>query len=274
MSESAWRDTAPWGITDAVRARLERVAHEIAREWDLRLGPQFSMARYSYAAPAGDDAVLKIAPVEDDQADHEAAALALWGGDGAVRLLRHDPERRAMLLERARPGTDASRIDEAEALAAAIDVGRRIWRPPSAGHPFRTMRDWVARWMPTDDAHPLVPVARRVYAAMAIGERAVVHGDFHHYNLLRNGDHWVTIDPKPVVGEPEFDIPPFLWNAMFDSTPTRERTERRIRAFADAGLDGDRIRGWTIVRGICDGSLPLRPGEPEPHQLVVVRELL
>ena len=73
-------------------------------EWGLELGPPFALSRYSYVAPAGDDAVLKVTPPEDDESDEEADALALWDGDGAVRLLRRDRDRRALLLERARPG--------------------------------------------------------------------------------------------------------------------------------------------------------------------------
>src|SRR5256886_5672770 len=64
---------------------------------------------------SGDEAILKVVPVEDDEADHEADALALLAGDGAVRLLRHDRARRAMLIERARPGYDASGLSEYEA---------------------------------------------------------------------------------------------------------------------------------------------------------------
>ena len=273
-AESAWNTGAPWGITDRVRHRLEATAREVAADWGLVLGPQFPMAKYSFAAPAGDDAVLKIPPVEDDLADHEADALRFWGGDGAVRLLRHDPERRALLIERARPGTDASAVPEEEAIAAAISVGLRLWREPPADHPFRSIRGWVDRWLPPDDTHELVPLARRTFAAMDIATRVVVHADFHHFNLLRHGERWVVIDPKPAIGEPEFDIPPFLWNPFGGAPSTRARTESRIRAFADAGLDGDKIRAWAIVRGVCDGLPLTSSGVEGGPQLRVVRELL
>jgi streptomycin 6-kinase len=269
-----WLDHPPWGMADHVVARLEGIAREVAADWRLELGPRIVAGRYSYVAPAGPDAILKIIPVEDDDAGQIADALRLWDGDGAVRLLRHDPTRRALLIERARPGTEAADAPEDEAVAAAIDVGRRIWRRPPHDHSYRSVRDWVARWLPPDAVHELIPVARRVFGAMSIHTDVVVHADFHHHNLLRHGDRWVTIDPKPIVGEPEFDVPAFLWNPL-GSLSTRARTERRIRAFADAGLDGDRIREWAIVRGVCDG-LPIRPGKTEADrpQLRIVRELL
>jgi streptomycin 6-kinase len=266
-----WLDRPPWGMSDDLVARMEMVAREVAAEWGLPLGPRITSGRFSYVAPAGDDAILKVLPPEDDDADHIAEALRFWDGDGAVRLLRHDPARRALLLERIRPGTEAAVMPEAEANEIAIAVGRKIWRDPGRPHPYRTVLDWVERWMPHDD-HPLVRAARDTFAAMSPRTDTLVHADFHHHNLLRRRGEWVTIDPKPIVGEPEFDVPAFLWNPL-QSISTRARTERRIRAFADAGLDGDRIRAWALVRGVCDG-FPLRPGEEETSpQLRIVREL-
>ena len=50
-------------------------------------------------------------------------------------------ERRALLIERARPGTDISALPEDEATAIAVAVGRRLWRP--AAEPFRWIGDHV-----------------------------------------------------------------------------------------------------------------------------------
>ena len=63
------------------------------------MGDPFPLARFSFVAPAGANAVLKVTPHWDDEADQEADALRLWAGAGAVRLLRHDPRRRALLTD-------------------------------------------------------------------------------------------------------------------------------------------------------------------------------
>ena len=73
---------------------------ECAERWRLELEEPFEYAFASLAVPAG-DVVLKI-QFPDREAEHEAEALRVWEGDGAVRLLEHDPERHALLLERAR----------------------------------------------------------------------------------------------------------------------------------------------------------------------------
>src|SRR5258705_13450239 len=101
---------------------LTLVAREVAAEWGVELGRPFALSRYSFVAPAGAGAVLKVTPPDDDEADEEADALALWGGDGAGRLLRHDRKRRALLLERARPGTGIATLPDAEATPIALPV--------------------------------------------------------------------------------------------------------------------------------------------------------
>ncbi len=199
----------------------------------------------SFVAPAGDDAVLKVRSAEDDESDEEAEALGLWGGDGAVRLLRSDPERRALLLERARPGTDISGLPEAEATAVAVEVAQLLWRP--AGTPFRWIGDRVPRWLESAPG-PLGERARTLYGSLEVGRDVLVHGDLHHHNIVRSERGWLAIDPKPMLGEPEYDVAPFLWNPL----PLRLRAEvleARIAAFAAAGLDEERIRAWTVIRG-------------------------
>ena len=230
---------------------LEPLAREAAREWGVELGRPFALARFSFVAPAGDDAVLKVTPPEDDEADEEGDALALWAGDGAVRLLRHDRERRALLLERARPGADLALLPDEEATAIAVEVGLRLWRP--AGGPFRWIGDHVPRWLDDAEGHELTPLARKLYASLEPGRSMLVHGDFHHHNILDAGGRYLAIDPKPYLGEPEFDVPSFLWNPL-PYRMTLEVTERRLAAFAAAGLDEERMRAWSIIRGAYLGA--------------------
>jgi streptomycin 6-kinase len=272
--ESPWRSEPPWGLSDRVMSGLRRTAEDMAREWGLTLLPG-QLGRYSNVAFTADGRVLKVTPVEDDEADHEGDALALWDGDGAVRLLRRDAPRRALLLERAQPGTYISKLPEDEATQVAVRVAQRLWRPARRGSPFRGVAERVTRDLGRTGTHELVPLARRLFHSMSVAETTLLHGDYHHHNVLRSGGGYVAIDPKPHVGEPEFDVAPFLWNPIGDLPPTIERTQRRISAFAAAGLDAERIREWAIVRGVCLG-LPLGAGETEDTspQIRTVRQLL
>jgi streptomycin 6-kinase len=238
-------------------APLEAIARQVAAEWELELGPVFATCRFSYVARVRSDAVLKVLLRDDDESDNDADALALWAGDGAVRLLRHDRGRRVLLMERARPGTDISELPEDEATEIAVDVGLRLWKPAAA--PFRWIGDHVPRWLDQAEHTPgewneLIPFARELYESFEPDRATLVHGDFHHHNILDGGDRgYLAIDSKAMLGEPEYDVASFLWNPL----PYRMKldvSERRIAAFAAAGLDEDRIRLWAVVRGAYLGA--------------------
>ena len=230
---------------------LAGIANEVADDWGLKLEAPFP-AQFSHVAPVGREAVLKVQHQLDDESLHEAEALALWNGDGAVRLLRSDSDRRVLLLERALPGTDISRLPEEAAISIAVDVGRRLWKP--AGEPFRWIGDHVPRWLDRAALEPLparslIPLARELLASLDVGRASLVHGDLHHHNILdADRGRYVAIDPKPMLGDPEFDVPPMLWNPD-TQTMTRERTEFRLDAFAGLGLDQWRMRAWSVIRG-------------------------
>ena len=235
----------------AAWSQLEQLAREVASQWGVEIGAPFALSNHSYVAPAGRGAVLKIRSPDDDESLHEQDALAYWAGDGAVRLLRADRTRGALLLERACPGTDLSTLDDATALAIAVDVAGRLWRP--AAGPFDWIGDHVPRWLA--DAAPgssagrkLVSRSVELYDRLAISHSTLVHGDLHHHNILDAGGRYAAIDPKPMLGEPEFEVPPFLWNPL-SSTMTLEQTERRLEAFAAVGLDQARMRAWAVIRG-------------------------
>jgi len=208
---------------------------------------------------AAGDAVLKI-NFPDTEGEREADALAHWDGDGAVRLLAHDPERRALLIERCRPGTQLWSLEEDEANRAAAAALRRLWRPPPANHRFRALTDAAREWaasLPALWEHHQRPCDRRLLdravaflAAATEGESVVLHQDFHGGNVLRGRD-WLAIDPKPLVGEPAFD----LASLLRDRRPTTQsRIRRRLDLLtAETGVDRERAREWGIAHALAWG---------------------
>jgi streptomycin 6-kinase len=123
----------------------------------------------------------------------------------------------------------------------------------------------VPRWL-NDEPGELTPLARELYASLEIGREWMTHGDFHHHNILRHGDRFVAIDPKPYLGDREYDLFSFLRNPIALRMTDREQTERRIAAFVAAGLDDYKIRAWTVIRGAYLGL--------EPAEAALARALL
>lgn len=240
-------------------------AEAAARHWGLTLGPPFTLAAVSFVAPAG-DAVVKVAWEGDDESLHEPDALELWGGDGAVRLI--DRHGRAVLEQRAMPGTDLALLPEREATAVAVDLATRLWRP--AQPPFRAVVGAVGEWLARAERQgsELAPLAARLLAELDPSADWVVHGDFHHHNILRHGDGYVAIDPKPYLGDREYDVPAFLWNPVGHRLDDPDLLERRIAAFVAVGLSDFRIRAWTVIRGAY-----LRPALAKPIRALASRYL-
>ena len=111
-----------------------------------------------------------------------------------------------------------------------------------------------------------MPLARELLAELEIGRSTLIHGDFHHHNILRHGDRYVAIDSKAMLGEPEYDVPSFLWNPLSYRITDSAKTERRIAAFAAAGLDEWKIRAWTVIRASYLGA--------DPEEAALIRALV
>jgi streptomycin 6-kinase len=107
--------------------RVPQLLSECAEEWGLRIGEPYSQGAAGYADRAGEPMVLKLI-YPHREAEHEADALRVWDGDGAVELLAYDAERWAMLIERCEPGTLLARADSDTALDVLIGLIPRLWK--------------------------------------------------------------------------------------------------------------------------------------------------
>ena len=268
---SWWRST-PAGA--AWLTRLPQLVADCARDWQLTVRAPFAPGSVSWVAPAelpdGTRAVLKV-NFPDAESEHEAAALEWWGGEGAVRLLAHDAERRALLVERCEPGGSLSTVaDEQAANRIAAGVLRRLLgRPAPPQAPFRSLRDEAARWaqeLPARWARHGRPFPRRLLdEAVELCDQlgssqpasVVCHQDLHGGNVLSTGAGWVAIDPKPLIGEPAFDLASLLRDrlpALLRSSEPGRTVRRRVELLADElALDRTRVRGWGIVHALAWG---------------------
>src|SRR5713101_5802696 len=131
--------------------RLPEVLQNLESRWSLTLGAPFDGEETSCAwvAPAalvnGTSAVLKLG-MPHMEGEHELQGLRFWDGDPTVRLLAADDELDAMLLERCEPGTALRALPESEQDQVIAGLLRRLWRSPSAPHPFRHLSAMTAYW--------------------------------------------------------------------------------------------------------------------------------
>lgn len=246
--------------------RLPALATGLLEEWGLR---QDGWAMHGYCSlvlpvrrASGTPAILKVAfPVEESE--HEALALQHWQGRGAVRLLRADPHRWAMLLERLHHESLAG-VGALEACEVVGGLYGRLHVP--APPQLRTLASYVDRWAAALATLPRgAPVPRRlVEQALALAGDLVsdeestgtmIHGDLHYTNVLAaDREPWLAIDPDPMSGDPHFEPAPMLWNRVDElEGDLRGGVRSRFHTLVDvAGLDEDRARDWVVVRMVLN----------------------
>ncbi|MCV7424305.1 aminoglycoside resistance protein [Mycobacterium yunnanensis] len=229
-------------------------------EWDLTPdGPPIQGSTSvvtDVRTPDGIPAVLKIAGADGSEQEH--LALRRWNGVGAVRLLRADPHRRALLLERA-GSQNLDLLWDVEACEVVADSYRRLHVPPLPQ--LRSLTTEVERWVEEFERLPRsAPVPRRlVEQAVSAGRdlsshhdhTVLLHGDLHYRKMLSGErEPWLVIGPKPVNGDPHAEIAPMLWH-RWDELEGNVRAGVRTRFYAlvdAAGLDEARARAWTTIR--------------------------
>jgi streptomycin 6-kinase len=247
--------------------RLPALLQETARRWNLALGEPFPLS-YNYVCAAnrsdGTPAVLKIG-VPNDELSSEIHALCLYDGRGACRVLEADPTTGALLLERLVPGMMLSTLDDDQATEIAAELMRRLWRSPPVESGFLSLRGWFAglAGLRARFGGTTGPFAERTVAVVEglLGDllaedrpQVLLHGDFHHANVLLSSRGWLAIDPKGVVGPAEYEVGPLLinpWGEPPAETEAIRRTQRRIAILSDRlGFDRERLRAWAICHAV------------------------
>ncbi len=206
----------------------------------------------------GQPAALKV-QFPHDEAENEHLALRDWAGHGAVQLLRADPRRFAMLLERLE-SRDLTSIDVYEACEIVGTAYQRLH--VVAGPQYRKLSEELKISLELFQRLPAsAPVPRRyVEQAISLAEDFIadpgtdgrlIHTDLHYENMLAaTREPWLVIDPKPVSGDPHYEVAPMIWNRWDEITGDRRfAVQRRFYTVIDAaGLDEERARNWVILR--------------------------
>jgi streptomycin 6-kinase len=247
---------------------LSGVLDELSSRWSLTVGPPLEHdGECSWVAPArtarGDDAVLKLG-MPQYEAVHEAEALRLWGGAGAVRLLDSGTVGllNALLLERCRPGTQLRSVPEPEQDLIVAGLLRRLWRPAPA--PFRPLGDMCDAWAEEFDSREsgldpgLIRAGIALFRALPASAPTTVLlcTDLHAGNILAAArEPWLVIDPKPFAGDPCYDVLQHMLNCdrlLTDPVGLARRMAELLE------LDEERVLLWAFAR--CVQESPSWPG--------------
>ena len=206
---------------------------------------------------ANADKVLKV-PYKGEEMTTGYLAMVRLGPPLGPTIFESDPNTGSMLMDRAIPGTklNESGISEPEQ--------DEVWRKCALA--FQEISTDGLMSM-TEYYGKLDPLVRNLLATT--NKMVALHGDLHHENILRNGDGWMCIDAKGLIGDPAVEGAAYVCNPMGDLL---ERSaggfaERVVTVAQLLDVDPFRVWAWSIARMREDVA---EPGEPWHHALVAL----
>lgn len=276
-------------------AALPGLAGRFLGEWGLRRDGAALYGVCALVLPVvrasdGRRAALKL-QAQDEETAGEPVALRVWGeaGAGAVGLLDHDPGTGTMLLERLDERRPLSVVpDERAAVEVLAGLLARLTSVPAPdglrrlGDAAERMLDGVARAVErladAEERRLLRDCAAAVREVAGEPGDRLLHWDLHYDNILAGradegrAHEWIALDPKPLAGDPGFDLMPALAN-RFDVSAVRWRFDLMTEVL---GLDRERARAWTLGRALQNGLWGVAEGEHRlpSDQVAIVRQLL
>ena len=158
---------------------------------------------------------------------------------------------------------------------------KALWIPVPDIDLFPTMADWAeefgqirnrfrGRFCPLPER--TIDRTEALFADLLASEgtRCLLHGDLHHFNVLFDADRgWVAIDPKGVLGEPEYEVGAALRNPFDrpDLFSDASIVRRRIETFRrELSLDPVRVASWAFAQAVLSAIWSVEDGCSVPRE--------
>jgi streptomycin 6-kinase len=250
--------------------QLPELLKEFEQKLDINIHQSFDNLSFNYVAPCtladGKHAVFKCV-VPNKELTTEIAALKHFNGNGCAKLINSDPESRWVIIERLEPGALLSSVKNDEiATRTFVNVMQQLHKSIELDDEFPTIETWLKGFERLHQEFnggtgpfpkELVDYAEKLSKELlqSSSKRVLLHGDLHHYNILSSKrDFWLAIDPKGVIGEPEYEVGAFMKNPMpglMFLNNVEELLVRRIDIIAEmTGFDRQRLLAWAFVKAI------------------------
>jgi len=265
---------------------LPNVVQRLEFDWDIRVGHMFQNATEAYVAEAltsdGIEVALKIPIVGLAKADREARMLQAAGGRGYVRLLRHDAQSGAMLLERLGVQLAQQGLSTEEQIRIICFTLERAWMPslpdlplPTGAEKANEMATYIAAvWQKLDRpcSERVVEVALRFAKARADAfdpTTAIIgHGDAHAWNTLHDpkAGGYKLVDPDGWFVERAHDLSISMREGCIDflaGDPVALGRDRCALLSRLTGVEPNAIWQWGFIETLVNGLSYLEIGPKE-----------
>lgn len=238
---------------------LPNLIHYCEQKWSLKIKEPYTLS-INYVAPATmedtTEVVVKICIPGKGFLD-ELEALHLFRDKGMVQLIDLDKENGIIILKKLSPGyTLAEVTDDEEAcrLAANVIKNLTIHAPAHTRIPTTKEREEGLRKLLDEHSNGVGPISQQTleralriftFLNQTTEQYFLLHGDFHHYNVLASGEgNWTAIDPKGLIGEIEYDLIQYMLNKLPDQNAF-EVIQKRVEIFTkELNLNKERLLLW------------------------------
>lgn len=243
-------------------AELPTTVTSLCQQWRLTIDGPVMNGYLGLVLPVVRDdepCVLKVAWVNETTIN-ERRALAIWNGNGIVRLLEAEPAKGAMLLEQLDYHRSLNVLPISEALPVCGQLLRRLAIPTTASFPTQhEMALQIAETLPERWARYGRPFSKRILdqtCALArqlapSSDNLLINYDISYDNVLAGKrEPWLVIDPKAIIGDVAFGIAQFFFCRLQD-IEANGGLDFHLRLLAEAAdIDLDLAKKWALVRTV------------------------
>jgi streptomycin 6-kinase len=256
-------------------ANLPLLVENLATKWNLRdlipcddLSYNYVMSGWSEDLPI----ILKIG-IDLFAIQQEFFAIQAFNGHGLIELLAADLDQGAILITRAVPGKTLISLfpdRDNEALGIACRLAKSLHKAIiPTDHKFPHLSEWFSiidkDWdLPKDK----LQLARNLRTELfnKSTTNVILHGDLHYANILSDGNGWIVIDPKGVIGDPLYDMTGALlrepFQPMMQLPDIAAMLQQRMKFAAQyCKVDVQKIWAWTFVQTVMSICWSLEDGQ-------------
>ena len=223
---------------------IPQIVSQLAKLWNLSSMSEVDNMTFNYIVKAmryRDIPVVVKIGCDKQLIIDELKTLRHFNGYGSIQVIDYSPEYNALLLTQAIPGESLKFYGE-DKIDIYIEVMHKLHSmamPQENG--YEHIKDWLialdeAVGIPDKLLDKAISIKNKLLETPR--KEYILHGDLHHDNIIQNGEDWLAIDPKAIIGEAEFEI------AAFDSIDIEE-----LHILAEkSGLEAERVIDWVFVR--------------------------
>lgn len=238
---------------------------QLLNEWGLSNPVHIPSPRntpvYSVTQNDGGTAVLKILDPEKNEDETEGATLLrYYAGTGAIKVIESQDD--AFLLEYANGQELASHAlngHDMESADIICDVVKKLHQKrntpaPSSLRPLeRQLKELFDEAKKSSD--PIILEAAKIAQELldTTTNPIPLHGDLHHYNIMKSERGWLAIDPKGLIGDPCYEISNIYGNPLGVEhvTGNQERADALTEKFATSlSYPKERIAKFAFVHNV------------------------